>query len=201
MGSRPNLQKSLIDVNDSVLVVIDIQDYFLNKYDNSKSQALLAKAAWLIHMARRLDVPIVAMAEDIEHTEPLTKVVQDALPEEIVVHNKDFFGLAGNPVILADIESKNRGTAICIGLETDVCVAQSAIGLVEAGYKVAVARDAIATSDPDEEIGIGRMRDAGVAISSVKGVFYEWIRGVSNFDAFERKFNDFGSMTPPNLIL
>ena len=59
----------LIDVTSSVLLVIDIQQPFLNKYDRAKTQALISKVSWLIGVAAHLDVPIVAMAEDIDRVE------------------------------------------------------------------------------------------------------------------------------------
>lgn len=47
MGNDSNLQRSLVEVDDSVLVVIDVQDYFLNKYDRAKSRRLVGNVAWL----------------------------------------------------------------------------------------------------------------------------------------------------------
>lgn len=195
------VQSTLVDVDDSVLIVIDIQDYFLNKYENAKTQSLIAKVVWLIHVARHLDVPIVAMAEDIERTGPLNDDVAAALPGGIIVHDKDFFGLAGNSEILAAVEATGRGTAICVGMETDVCVAQSAIGLTENGYRTMVLRDAVATTDWDEDIGLNRMRDAGVAIGSVKALYYEWLRSVRRLRAMENRVSELDAIRPANLVL
>ena len=70
----------LIDVTSSVLLVIDIQQPFLNKYDRAKTQALISKVSWLIGVAAHLDVPIVAMAEDIDRNGSLVGDVASALP-------------------------------------------------------------------------------------------------------------------------
>ena len=181
--SEKNIQRlknDLICVDDSVLIVIDIQDSFLLKYGDTVSRCLIENAVWLIEVAKAMKVPIVAMAENTSHLGPLNEKINRALPEGTVVHSKDSFGLAGQPEILADVEATGRGTAILIGVETDVCVAQSALGLLKSGYQVAVAKDAVATTSGGEDIGLERMKGAGAVISSVKAIYYEWLRSVSH---------------------
>lgn len=202
MSLPSDIQKSLVRVDDSVLVVIDIQDSFLNKYDRAKTQNLVSNVAWLLHVADHLDVPVVAMAEDIEYSGTLNQTIQDALPNGTRIHNKDYFDLTSNPEILADVDATGRKTAVCVGMETDVCVAQSAINLLGAGYNVITLRDAVASMDADEEVGLGRMRDAGVAISSVKALYYEWLRSVSKTVSLGNKVPELRTtMRPTNLVL
>lgn len=201
MSTPSQIQKSLVEVDDSVLVVIDIQDYFLNKYDNAKTQSLLGKVSWLIEVARHLDVPIVAMGEDLEYTGPVNQTIMDALPEGQTIHNKDFFGLASNPDILDAVNATGRKTAVCVGMETDVCVAQTALGLQEQGYGVVVLKDAVASMDADEEIGLSRMRDAGIALSSVKALYYEWLRSVSRTVGLKNKAPELEEKRPTTLVL
>ncbi|MCP5083773.1 MAG: isochorismatase family protein [Alphaproteobacteria bacterium] len=201
MSNVSDIQRSLVDVDDCVLLVIDIQDYFLQKYDQAKSQALVGKVVWLLHVAQHLNVPVVAMAEDIERTGSLHPAIQDALPPGTQVHNKDLFDLAGNSAILADVAASGRKTAVCVGVETDVCVAQSAIGLIGQGYKVVALQDAVASMDADEVVGLGRMRDAGVAISSVKALYYEWLRSVSRTQDLKSKAPELESLCPETLTL
>jgi nicotinamidase-related amidase len=188
MSKIIDIKKSLVDVDDSILVVIDIQDHFLIKYDDTVGKQLVEKVVWLLKIAGRLNVPVVAMAEDIDNAGNLARDILDALPEDVKVHNKNAFGLAGNTDILADVETARRKTAILVGTETDVCVAQSALGLIECGYQVVVLKDAVATTPGDEETGLNRMRDAGAAISSVKAITYEWLRSVQNTTALFDKF-------------
>jgi len=187
MDKNVDIKKSLVNADDSILVVIDIQDSFLIKYDDSIGKPLLQKVVWLLKIAGHLNVPVVAMAEDIDRAGNLNQFIRDALPKPLKIHNKNAFGLTGNPEILADVEASGRNTAILVGTETDVCVSQSALGLMEHGYQVVVLQDAIATTAGDEEVGLGRMRDAGAAISSVKAITYEWLRSVQNtIELFEK---------------
>jgi nicotinamidase-related amidase len=200
MTKSTPIKSSLIEVDDSVLVVIDIQDYFLKKYKDEVSNAVLEKAVWLIKLAQHLNVPIVAMAEDIENSGGLSKDIHDVLPANINVHNKNTFGLGGHTEILNEISGTNRGTAILIGMETDVCVAHSALHLIENGYKVVVVKDAVATTGEfDQQIGLGRMRDAGAAISSAKGIYYEWLRSIDNLESLLEKTPQIRELSPMQL--
>lgn len=86
-------------------------------------------------------------------------------------------------------------------METDVCVAQSAIGLLGEGYKVVTLQDAVASMDADEEIGLNRMRNAGVVISSTKALYYEWIRSVSRSASLKNRLAELEAMRPSTLVL
>jgi len=160
----------------SFLAVIDVQDIFLDKLPKAARAPLVARIRWLIGIARALDVPIVAMAEDIAANGPPVPEVRAALPEAINIFDKRWFGLAGQEDILAAVRATGRTEAVLVGLETDVCVAQSALGLISAGYRVAALADATASPDPCHAAGLDRMRDAGVTISTVKGIYFEWVR-------------------------
>jgi nicotinamidase-related amidase len=189
------LHHGLIDVDDSILVVIDVQARFLVKLPPDESRALNQRICWLIGVARWLRVPLVVTAEDIPDMGGVDPQIARALPEDTQVHNKLIFGLAGDPAILGALEQTGRRTAILVGLETDVCVAQSALGLLEQGYRVAAVADATGAPGTAHVFGLERMRDAGVIISSVKGLFYEWVRTVERAQRFHAEC--FGTLGAP----
>ena len=108
------------------------------------------------------------------------------------------FGLAADPEIMTAVQNTGRKTAVLVGLETDVCVAQSALGLLQKGYRVVVPADAVESPGPCQVAGLERMRSAGVIISSVKGTFYEWMRTV---DRGKADFEDLYLKEQPEGIL
>lgn len=183
-----SLLNSLIDVDDSVLIVIDVQESFLMKYSAEEHGLLVGRIGWLIKVATRLNVPLVVMAEDIPRCGSLASPIAEKLPPDTHIHNKMIFGLADNPEILAAVKNTGRKTAVLIGLETDVCVAHSAIGLLQNGFQVAVVADATASPGGAHETGLERMRRAGVLISSVKSVYYEWMRTVERSNEFGQRY-------------
>lgn len=201
MTEHSNIQKQLININDSVLVVVDIQDSFLSKYESSISQPFLEKSVWFIEAAKSLNVPIIAMAEDIRNEGSLNYEICNALPDDTNIYDKNCFGLAGQHDIYEAVEATKRNTIILIGAETDVCVSQSALGLMNKGFNVVVLKDATITTSGDEAIGYNRMHDAGAVISSVKAVFYEWLRTVSNLDNLYEKNKYLKNIKPNSLVL
>lgn len=168
----------LTDVEDSVLIVIDVQRSFLDKLDPGHEGPLVDRISWIVKIAARLGVPIVVTAEDVAELGTTVKAVADGFPDGTAQHDKMIFGLAGDPAILGAVEQHGRRTAVLVGLETDVCVMQSALGLLQNGFRVVVLSDATGSPGPCHEAGITRMRDAGAVISTVKGTFYEWVRSL-----------------------
>jgi nicotinamidase-related amidase len=163
---------------DCVLVVVDAQPGF-----SAGAEAVLARAAWLVELAAALAVPIVVTEEDPAangHTDPRL------LPAGAPVFVKPTFGLAGTPAILEAVLATRRRTAVLVGFETDVCVYQSAVGLLERGFRVLAVEDAIGSPGEMHERGLARLRDAGVSLTHCKALGYEWVRTVEGAAALPR---------------
>ncbi len=177
---------TLIDRDDSILIVIDAQAAFLDKLPEAERRRLLDYMCWLIGVANWLRIPLIVTAEDLPHVGGIVPEVAQMLPAalKIPIYNKMIFSLADEPDILAVVAHTGRKTAILIGLETDVCVAQSALGLLERGYHVVAVADATGSPEPAHAAGLARMRDAGVIIVNVKNLFFEWIRTVDQMRRF-----------------
>jgi nicotinamidase-related amidase len=173
--------------------VIDVQEYFLAKLPAEEAGGLVDRIGWLIDVAIGLNIPIVVTAEDIPKLGGVVPAIAKKLPPESFVFNKMAFGLGEDEDIVAAVEDTGRNTAVLVGLETDVCVAQSALGLVQRGFEVVVLADATSSPESGHEVGLERMRRAGVLVSSVKSLYYEWIRTVAQDNVFMRKFG-----SPPN---
>jgi nicotinamidase-related amidase len=178
-----NLPHSLIDADDSVLIIIDVQDTFLNKLPLQESERLVTRACWLIKVAQWKQIPILVTAEELNQ-QPLTSVLVQSLPAGTPIFDKLSFGLANQPDILAGVQQTGRKTAVLAGLETDVCVSHSAIGLLGQGYRVAIVADATGSSAHGREIGLNRMQNAGAIVVSTKSLFYEWMRTVEMVNRF-----------------
>ena len=171
----------LLDRADSQLVVVDLQPGFYGPdadVDRTAYAVAEARAAWLAGVAVALGVPVTVTEEDAERNGPTSNLVLDVLPVGSEPHAKVVFGLADQPDILAAVEAHGRRTVVLVGTETDVCVAQSALGLLDAGWRVVVIRDAVASPGSAQELGLSRMRDAGVELIGTKALAYEWLRTV-----------------------
>src|SRR4029079_4776658 len=83
----------LFDRDRSCLVVIDVQQFFLDKLPEEQCEPLVARIAWVTRVAKALAIPIVATAEDIARDGPLVDTVARELPEAVRVNDQVVFGL------------------------------------------------------------------------------------------------------------
>ncbi|MGH3022407.1 MAG: isochorismatase family protein [Gaiellaceae bacterium] len=176
----------LLDVDDCVLGVIDVQDGFLGKLAGEEAIELVDRIGWLCGLAGWLRAPVVVTEEAPERNGGTASVITDALAPGTARHTKPVFDLSACPAILEDLTGHDRETVVLCGLETDVCVAQSAFGLLDLGKRVVVVEDAVASPGTAHRQGLARMAGAGVELVGLKGLAYEWLRTVErsvDFDA------------------
>jgi nicotinamidase-related amidase len=158
----------LTDHADCVLIVVDAQPGFA-------SEPALERAVWLATLARELRVPIVVTEEEPERNGP----TEPRLAPGTTALRKPTFGLTGTPEILDAVRATGRSTAVLVGFETDVCVLQSAVGLLDEGLRVLVVEDATFSRGEMHGRGLARLRERGVALTHVKALAYEWVRTVA----------------------
>jgi nicotinamidase-related amidase len=190
----------LIDVDDSLLCVVDVQPGFVGRLgDDERREPFLQRVVWVAALANALAVPIVVTEEEPDRNGPTLPEIVERLPDPTPRHAKPTFGLADHPGIVAAVEVTGRRTAVLVGMETDVCVAHSALGLLDRGYRAVVVRDAVLAPGDAHDDGIERMRAAGVILIGAKGLFYEWVRTVD----LARKIDDHMASVslPDGLIL
>ena len=199
MPNKAPVNSNLIDVADCCLVLIDVQKVFLDKLSKKAAKKLVRRLAWLLKVAVRLEVPVVAMAEDIGVNGSLVPKLAKALPPDTAILDKLTFDLAADPAILEAVRETGRGTAVLAGLETDVCVAHSALGLLGQGYQVVVLRDAAASPGKSHSYGLARIKGAGALLLNLKSLYYEWLRTVPACREFEEKFGH--ELGDPGLLL
>ena len=168
----------LIERSNSVLVVIDVQDNFLDKLALHERSTLVSRIGWLMQVATVLAIPMIATAEDVSDKVDMCASLKALLPQGQSIFNKLVFSLHGQDDVREALEQLDKRDVVLVGLETDVCIAHSAIELLDAGYRVCVIEDATGSPWPHHQAGLRRMEQAGVTITNTKGIYYEWIRDV-----------------------
>ena len=188
----------LLDADGCVLAVVDTQEGFLRKLPAAEAAELVDRIRWLCRLAVWLQVPVVVTEEEPERNGATADPVVGALAPGTVRHPKPVFNLAALPAILADASRPGRDTVVLCGLETDVCVAQSALGLLDVGRRVVVVEDAVAAPGRAHEQGLARVSRAGAELIGVKGIAYEWLGTVARATAFGEET---GRDTPAGIVL
>ncbi len=174
------MSRLMVDPDDLAIVVIDVQPYFLEGWMAGESESLLARLEFLFALATVYDIPFLATFEQpIETKGWLPERLEPFFPAHGQRHTKQTFNCCGEPSILEAIAALGRGQIAVAGGETDVCVLQSVLGLIEAGMQVFLLADAIFSSEPHAGPALRRMESAGAIPSTVKTLNYELRLSVS----------------------
>jgi len=169
---------------DCALIVIDIQEKLLPPI--FQKEQMVRNSQLLIRAAGILKIPALVTTQ---YSKGLGKTVPDIaslLPETEAI-DKDRFSCFGSDAFchLLKRVPGNRNTLLLCGMESHICVAQTALAALREGYLVHVASDAVSSrSEWNWRIGLQRMRGAGAVISSAEMAIYE-LMGSSASAAFK----------------
>ena len=173
-----------LDASECALIVIDIQEKLLPPI--FEKDRLLRNAQLLIRMAGLLKLPTIATTQYARGLGDTVSQVKDLLPEGAI--DKQMFSCFGSEVFCSVLKRLpgHRNTVLLCGMESHICVTQTALGALREGYLVHVASDAVSSrSEWNWKVGLGRMQAAGAVISSTEMVIYELMRS-SDSAAFKQ---------------
>jgi len=163
----------LIKAERSCLLLVDVQARLAPAVPDAET--VVRNCATLIQAARRLEIPVLASEEYRAGLGVTVSPLIEALGED-ERYEKLHFSCADDPGIAAALGSLGRDQVVIAGLETHVCVLQSALGLKAAGYVPYVVADATASrSEANRSLAINRLRRGDVGIVSVEMVLFEWL--------------------------
>lgn len=172
----------LLSAADSLLLVVDIQDRLLPVM--SDGERVVQNAVRLLQAARSLDVPVLLTEQYPQGLGATVPPVRAAAGSAPALAKRDFSAWA-DPAIRAHIEDSQRPQIVVAGIEAHVCVLQSALQLVTAGYRVAVATDATSSRHADSvTVAQRRMAGAGVTLATTEMCLFEWL-GTAAHPAFK----------------
>ena len=169
-----------LDADQCALVVIDIQEKLLPPI--FQKEQLVRNSQLLIRAAGILKIPAVVSTQYAKGLGGTVPSVASLLPEMEPI-DKTLFSCFGSDVfcsVLKRLPGK-RNTLLLCGMESHICVTQTALAALRDGYLVHVASDAVSSrSEWNWKIGLDRMRAAGAVISSTEMMIYELMRASSS---------------------
>lgn len=178
----------LMKVDDSLLLVVDVQEKLVPAINNDKE--LLHACEWLIDLAAALNAPVMASEHYSRGLGQTVPNIRARLCTDYIIE-KNHFSLAAEPGALDSIRATGKSQIIICGAETHVCVMQTALELLASGFDVYLVADAVGSrSKLNHSLAISRMRDAGITIVSREMVAWEWLGkgGSAQFKAVLREF-------------
>ncbi len=172
----------MLNTDNTALIVIDIQ-VALTRVMHEKGR-LVDNAQKLIEGANALGLPIILTEQypkGLGHTIP--EIAELIEPEPV---EKTAFSCCGEEAFVQAVEALGRRQLLLCGIETHVCVYQTARELAERGYEVEVAADAVSSRAVGNKlIGLDRIKTAGAKLTSVEMALFELLK-VAEGDAFKQ---------------
>ena len=173
-----------LEADQCALIVVDIQEKLLPPI--FQKEMLVKNSKLLIRLAGVLKIPILMTTQYAKGLGNTVPEIASLLPETQAI-DKQMFSCFGSDVFCSLLKRLpgNRNTVLLCGMESHICVTQTALSALREGYLVHVASDAVSSrTEWNWKIGLERMRAAGAVISSTEMMIYELLRA-SNAAAFK----------------
>lgn len=178
----------LLKKDHSILTLVDVQDKLTPLVNNSEQ--LVLRCEWLIRLAQELEVPVVVSEQYPAGLGNTVLPIRNLVQEERRIE-KLCFSCFKEPVFTDSLKHFNRNQLVIIGIETHVCILQTALDLLENDYEVFVVVDAVSSRfEIDHRYGLKRMKQIGVQLVTAEMVFFEWLgqAGTDQFRELSKKF-------------
>ena len=153
------------------LLFIDWQERLFPAMTEKCRDRYLKNAEHLHWLAKALDIPVLFSEQYPRGLGPTLSSLEATNPIEKIT-----FSAMQTPAFAAAVKQTNRQTIVLSGMETHICVAQTARDLVAAGYSVVVPADAVLSRRKlDWKMGLQRMVGDGCRLNTAEGVLFEWL--------------------------
>lgn len=169
----------ILDRNNTVLVAVDLQEPFLRTI--AERDRVIANSRLLIQAAHLLGVPVVATLQYEKRMGGLVPEIAELFDASAAgAMDKMVFSCCGSDEFTGALEASGRKQVLICGVETHICVNQTALDLLYRGYQVHVSPDAVSSRTVERhKLGMEKMRDCGVIPCAAEGAVFEWLYAAS----------------------
>ena len=169
----------VVRLHDPAVLLIDAQPgFFVNVAGREVPPPVAVRWEKLLVMARCLELPTLATFEDPEANGWLSAACDGVWPVHGLRYVKRTFDCCGEPAIAAAVSEIGRTHLLVAGAETDVCILQSVLSLLERGHEIFLLEDCVASSEPHTRPALERMYAAGAVPCTLKTAYYELMKSV-----------------------
>lgn len=167
-----------LSAENSLVLIIDIQERLVGALDKD---IVVTRAVRVAGAAKSLGIPVLVTEQypkGLGNTVPKLKAV---LSDKTEIIEKTSFNALLEDGMAEKIASYGKKQIVIFGIETHICVHQTAAALLEAGYEVYVIKDACASRNKYEfKQGIDIMQQNGAKISCVEIALFEWLKSAKH---------------------
>ncbi len=161
---------------DSLLIVVDIQDNLLKVFKDDVKERIITKSVSIIKYFRQQRMPILVFEQYPKGIGPTNERIKEVLEDDYKPITKDCFSGVFAEGFKGAIDIINKKHVIVIGIEAHICVLQTCYDLLCAGYRVYVLADAVGSRNKvDWELGIRIMEQMGATILTTEVLIFRWL--------------------------
>ncbi|MDI1242509.1 MAG: isochorismatase family protein [bacterium] len=178
------MHSNSLDIDSTLLVVVDVQEAFRKAIPDFAET--VSRIAIAIRGFQLLGRPVVVTEQYPKGLGRTAEELLLSLPDDTSFVEKSAFSSYAEPNFVAELEKFQAKQIVLCGVETHVCVNQTAHDLLAAGYQVHLLTDCVASRyQHDREAGLKKMFTSGVVASSMEMALFEMMR-----DSRQAKFRD-----------
>lgn len=161
--------------DDTLLVVIDFQERLMPAmYEKEELEDKMVKLA---KGARVMGIPVLVSQQYTKGLGPTIPSIAEALGE-FTPFDKTSFSVMKHPEMAEAVRAAGCRNVIMAGIESHICVEQSALDLLEEGYQVFICGDCVSSRKPvDVRMAKSRMKEAGAVYTSMEAILFELCGG------------------------
>ena len=181
------MQKFSLHKDETVLVIVDIQERLAAVMDKKKS--VVDNCLHLIELSNLLKMPLLLNEQYPKGLGPTVSEIREAV-DPYAPLEKVTFSCCSGPSFMEKLSGLGKKKVLLTGMETHVCVLQTCIGLIEAGYIVHLVSDAICSRKKEDfRTAIEFMRDAGAVITCTETVLFQLLEkaGTEEFRVISKR--------------
>lgn len=174
----PISEKSILcRASDSLLLLVDIQARLSAAMPEETRRLLLRNSSILLEAATLLDIPILASEQYPRGLGRTEASLAQNFPATLQSFEKVQFSCYAVDDFTQAVHAHQRRQVIIAGMETHVCVLQTALEMHAAGLHVFVAEDATCSRNAlHNQNALARLRACGVTVTNTESVVFEWLR-------------------------
>lgn len=163
----------------TLLSVIDLQDRLCGAIEQSKE--ILPRVRILIEAAKLLEIPVVVTEQYPQGLGNTVPEIKEILSPGTAVVAKTSFSCFGSEEYRREIAKDSKDAMVIVGVESHVCVLQTALEAVARGYEVFVPVDCIASrKESDKNAAVEYMRTAGIHVLTSEMILFMFLKDASH---------------------
>jgi hypothetical protein len=174
--------------------IIDYQDFFLEQLQPRGRARLSRNMGSFARLLAYLRIPtIVTLERPVDRKGAVPAGVEATLGSATKVFEKSFFDLTKEKPIRMYLKRLKKKQIVVAGCETDVCVLQSCLGLLDLGFDVFAVEELLFSSTSRTEAAVERLKSAGVIFVSYKTLYFELVEAVDDGPHAKKMISRFGA--------